>query len=110
MAPSELSRRIRIVKQELRGTSGVSVQADLPKWAFVQGVLSRGDRRCAKLISALAETGFDWQASRRMVDVNPDFYAARERAEGEVLPWDHIDSSVPKEQLLRELVSYRMQV
>ncbi|MCD6326933.1 radical SAM protein, partial [bacterium] len=90
MAPDELMRRIKAVKQGLRGTRGVLVHSDLPKWAFVQGVLSRGDRRCSKLIYALAESDLNWQAARRAVDVNPEFYAARARSRDEVFPWAHI--------------------
>ncbi len=110
LGPSELSRRIRIVKAGLSGTRGVSVHADVPKWAFVQGVLSRGDRRCSRLVSALAETNFDWQAARRMVDVNPEFYALRRRPHDEVLPWAHIASGVSVDELWRHLESYRSQM
>lgn len=96
-----LARSIKAIKLALRGVRGVSVHSDIPKWAYVQGVLSRGDRRCSKLVSALAETDFDWQSSRMMVNVNPDFYAARTRGRDEVFPWTHIDSGVSHEELLR---------
>lgn len=110
LAPGELSRRIKTVKVGLSGTRGVSVHADLPKWAFVQGVLSRGDRRCSKLVSALAETDLDWQASRKMVDVNPEFYALRARPRDEILPWAHITSGVALNELWRDFESYRSQM
>jgi len=110
LAPSELSRGIKAVKTGLSGTRGVSVHADLPKWAFVQGVLSRGDRRSSRLVSALAETDFDWQASRKMVDVSPEFYALRTRSRDEILPWAHIASGISVDELWRDLESYRSQM
>jgi len=110
LGPSELSRRIKIVKAGLSGTRGVSVHADVPKWAFVQGVFSRGDRRSSRLVAALAETNLDWQAARKMVDVNPEFYASRTRPRDEVLPWAHIASGVPVDELWRHLESYRSQI
>jgi len=110
LGPTELSRCIRAAKTGLSGTRGVSVHADLPKWAFIQGVLSRGDRRCSRLVSALAETNFDWQASRKSVDVNPEFYALRTRSRDEILPWAHISSGVPVGELWRSFESYRAQM
>ena len=110
LAPKELSRRIRMVRTGLSATRGVSVHGDLPKWAFVQGVLSRGDRRCSRLVSALVETNFDWQASRKMVDVNPEFYALRTRSRDEILPWSHVRSGIPADELWRDLESYRSQM
>ncbi|MBN2209365.1 MAG: radical SAM protein [Candidatus Coatesbacteria bacterium] len=110
LVPGELSRRIRTVRAGLSGTRGVSAHSDVPKWAFVQGVLSRGDRRCSRLVSALAETDFDWQTAHRMVDVNPDFYALRERPRDEVFPWAHIVTGVPMDELWRNLESYRSQM
>ena len=44
-----------------------------------------------KWISVFEDTGID-----------PDFYANRERAEDEILPWDVIDIGMTKEFFLRE--------
>jgi len=94
MPPSELSKRLKRVKAGLRSVRGVTVHSDLPKWAYLQGVFSRGDRRCSRLVSALARSNFDWPRVGRETDVNPDFYAGRRRPDGEVLPWDHIQSGI----------------
>ena len=109
LPPGELARRIKVIGTGLSGTRGVSVHADVPKWAFVQGVLSRGDRRISKLVSALADTNFNWQRSREMIDVNPEFFALRTRSRDEILPWAHIASGAPEDELWRRLESYRAQ-
>ena len=110
MRPSEISRRIKQVKRQLRGQRGVYVHSDLPKWAYVQAVLSRGDRRCAKFVEALARTGMNWQATCQEVDLSPDFYAIRKRKRDEVFPWAHIDSGVSDEELWSDLNKYRSEL
>jgi radical SAM superfamily enzyme YgiQ (UPF0313 family) len=41
----ELKKRLKLVRQGLQGLKEVRVHTDLPKWAYVQALLSRGDRR-----------------------------------------------------------------
>lgn len=104
--PSEdvrsLSEKIKAVKSGLRRERGVSVVADLPKWAYLQSLLSRGDRRVAKLLFTAHRLGGNWPQAYRSVDVNPDFYVHRQRAFEEILPWDFIDQGVRKEFLWSE--------
>jgi radical SAM superfamily enzyme YgiQ (UPF0313 family) len=97
-----LQEKIRLVKEALRKEPGVTVTADLPKWAYLQAVLCRGDRRVGKLLWTAQQLGGNWAQTYRAVDVNADFYAYRPRSREEVLPWDFIDHGVPKEFLWRE--------
>jgi radical SAM family uncharacterized protein len=85
------------------------------KPGIVEGLLSRGDRRVAKVIRAAWEGGgrFDgWSehfSYARWLDaatkglegtgVDLDWYTTREREQTEVLPWDHLDSGLDKEWL-----------
>ncbi|RLC48335.1 MAG: hypothetical protein DRH70_01295 [Candidatus Coatesbacteria bacterium] len=57
----------------------------------------------------MAETNFNWQRSREMIDVNPEFFALRTRSRDEILPWAHIASGVPEDELWRRLEPYRAQ-
>jgi radical SAM family uncharacterized protein len=82
--------------------------------SFCEGVLSRGDRRLGAMIRRAWEMGarFDgweehhdpnlWAEACRQVDVDPWFYANRERSYEEPLPWDHIDCGVTKRFLMVE--------
>ena len=76
--------------------------ADLPKWAYLQNLLSRGDRRVGKLLLAAHRLGGNWPQVYRSVDINPDFYVYRRRTFEEVLPWDFIDHGIKKEFLWKE--------
>jgi radical SAM superfamily enzyme YgiQ (UPF0313 family) len=97
-----LNEKIKWVKEGFRKDRNISVSADLPKWAYLQNLLCRGDRRVAKLLLAAHKLGGNWPQAYRSVDVNPDFYVYRQRTFEEILPWDFIDHGVKKEYLWRE--------
>lgn len=99
---SGLNEKIRMVKDGLRKERNISVTADLPKWAYLQNLLSRGDRRVGKLLLAAHKLGGNWPQTYRSVDLNPDFYVYRKRTFEEILPWDFIDAGVKKEYLWKE--------
>lgn len=97
-----LEQRIRQVQQVLRKEHQVVVTADLPKWSYVQALLSRGDRRVSKILLQVHEKEGDWNKAFRESDINPDFYVYRPRELTELLPWDFIDHGVKKEVLAAE--------
>jgi radical SAM family uncharacterized protein len=97
-----LHEKIREVKKGLRQESGVTVAADVPKWAYLQSLLSRGDRRVGKILLRAHELGENWPQVYRSVEVNPDFFVYRRRSREELLPWDFIDHGVSKEFLWGE--------
>lgn len=84
------------------------------KTSILEAVIARGDRRVGKLLYAAFQKGckfdswgehFDfekWVEAAKEVNIDFDFYAARERSCEEVLPWDHIDCGVTKSFLQRE--------
>ncbi|MEE9196706.1 MAG: hypothetical protein V3U45_01065, partial [bacterium] len=75
------------------------VTYELPKWSYVQTILSVGDRRVGRLLERVIESGGHWGRALRAHPVNPDFYAYRERAYEERLPWDHIAGGLSREKL-----------
>ncbi|CUH97454.1 hypothetical protein P22_3584 [Propionispora sp. 2/2-37] len=105
-------------KQELLRSlfkqSGVSFSWHDAKTSFLEGVLSRGDRRLGKVILRAWQQGakfdgwsehfkFDvWMDAFSRKKVDPGFYARRERSAHEILPWEHLHSGVFKEFLLQE--------
>ena len=97
-----LNEKIKMVRDGLRKEGNISVTADLPKWAYLQNLLSRGDRRVRRLLLAAHQLGDNWPQAYRSVDLNPDFYVYRGRTLEEILPWDFIDAGVRKEYLWKE--------
>ncbi len=107
--PRELTEKIKLVKKSLAKENGVSVSADLPKWAYLQALLARGDRRVGKFLMAAHRLSGNWPQAYRTVDLNPDFYVLRPRGEEEIFPWDFIDHGISKEYLWREYLEARQE-
>ncbi len=102
MAPlSEVKDRLKRIKKGLSMEKGVKVFHDLPKYAYVQGLFSMGDRRVAHVIEEMAaETGRS--AGSRLFEPGRDYYIFRKKDKTEILPWDFIDPGVSKETLWDE--------
>ena len=93
---------IKRVKHALSGQPRLRVFADLPKWAYYQALLARGDRRVGSLLLATHQLGGDWARACRASALNPDFFVLRERDRDELFPWDFIDHGVTKDYLWEE--------
>jgi len=97
-----LNEKVKWIKDAFRKDRNISVTADLPKWGYLQNLLSRGDRRVGKLLLTAHRLGGNWPQVYRSVDINPDFYVYRKRIFEEILPWDFIDHGIKKEFLWKE--------
>ncbi len=100
----ELKRKLRIIQRELKGERGIEMIHDLPKWSYVQALLSRGDRRVGKILMRVHQLQGDWNRALRETDLNADFYVYRRRNLEEKFPWDFIDHGISKEVLKREYI------
>jgi radical SAM superfamily enzyme YgiQ (UPF0313 family) len=101
---SELKRKLKIIQRGLKGEKGIEMIHDLPKWAYVQALLSKGDRRVGKILMAAHHCRGDWGKALRETSTNPDFYVYRKRDLDEIFPWDFIDHGIPKEVLKKEYI------
>ncbi len=99
---SELKRKLKILQRGVKGEKGIAMIHDLPKWAYVQTLLSRGDRRVGRILLAVHQGQGDWGKALRETSINPDFYVYRKRDLDEIFPWDFIDHGFPKERLKEE--------
>lgn len=84
--------------RELRKIPNVAVTHDVPKWSYIQALLSLGDRRVADILEA-AVVADDWPRALREASVDPDFFVLRGRGRDEVLPWDFIETGLTKSGL-----------
>lgn len=97
-----LKRKIKMVKNGLKRIANIRVHSDIPRWSYVQGLLSRGDRKVARLLMNAVDNCGNWPKTFKESPLNADFYVLRERPIDEVLPWDFIDHSVTKNFLAKE--------
>lgn len=100
MEVGELKKRLKLIRQELKGIKEVRVHTDLPKWAYTQALLARGDRRVGEMLLAAHREG--WARALRQSPVNPDFFVYRERGQEELFPWDFIDHGLSRKYLWEE--------
>jgi len=114
-----IDRRLKLLRDAInsdRSTAkAIGYRYHDGKPGIVEGLLSRGDRRVGRVIERVWRDGgvfdgwsehfsFDrWMTAAREelapYGVDVDWFTTRERAESEVLPWDHLDSGLDKEWL-----------
>jgi len=83
-----LQAKLKFLIRRLKSIANVQVIHDVPKWAFIQGVLARGDQKVGELLHQVYKAGGNWKSVFRTINLNPEFYALRSRDETELLPWD----------------------
>src|SRR6266704_2308005 len=122
-APHEtVDARLRSLGAALRADPGygraVGYRYHDGRPSIVEGLLSRGDRRVARVIRAAWADGawfdgwsehfsFDrWERCTREAlagePVDLDWYTTREREYDEVLPWDHLDAGLDRDWLWQD--------
>jgi len=97
-----LKKKIKRIKHGLKKVANIRVHVDIPRWAFIQAMFSRGDRRISGILTLANENQGNWAQTLKETLINPDFYALRERSLDELLPWDFIDHGVTKSFLKHE--------
>ena len=109
-----ITAKQELLKQQLRGR-GLKLTWTPPEETMVEAWLSRGDRRMAEVIYQAWQRGvkFDawkehmnyqaWLEAFAAVDIEPGFYTHRKREVTEMLPWDHISTTVRKSFMVQDL-------
>jgi len=110
----EIKRKQALLRTALRPVKGVQFNWHEPELSVLEACVARGDRRMGEVIYAAWQRGcrldgwrehfkFDvWLEAFAACGLDPDFYAARERGERELLPWDFIDAGVTRQYLWLE--------
>jgi len=107
---ASLRQKLARLRQRLGRLRTVSFEAESPREAYYQTLLSRGDRRVGVLLEEIHESGGAWwavlQKHRRAggsaAVPSPDFYVHRAYDGDECLPWDFIDHGIDSRFLLAE--------
>ena len=96
-----VKNRLKSVKKGLITLKGVKVFHDVPKYAYMQGLFSRGDRKISQVLEGMEGTD-DWRKACVNAGIDVEFYLFRQRNLHEMLPWDFIDNYITKEKLWTE--------
>lgn len=103
----ETLRKQALLRERFRGNSGVKFGHHAAETSFIEGLITRADRRGADLIEAAWRHGAKLETWDEHVRLEPWLRAIeetgfdvenafRERDLEERLPWDHIDVLIPK--------------
>jgi radical SAM superfamily enzyme YgiQ (UPF0313 family) len=107
--PKVLDKKIERVRKLTQSVPNVELRFEPPKESYFQGLLSRGDRRVGRLLLELERRRENWKwlmkkTDRRIIPEVPpvDFYVSRRIGFEEILPWESVDSLIPRSLLERE--------
>lgn len=97
-----LKKKLQTVKKGVARIPRTRLLHELPKWGYVQTLLSMGDRRVADILLHVVQSQGDWNAALKNSYINPAFWVYRAKPEDELFPWAFIDHGIKKEDLWRE--------
>ena len=116
-----IKRKVALLRARLARLGQVELDAESPRDAYFQTMVSRGDRRVAGILERLEAAGCEsageiWHelaAIHREAEASaaagtspplpdPDFFVTRQYSHDELLPWDFIDHHIYKWFLLAE--------
>ena len=109
-----IRRKQFLLKDEIKTIKNVTLNYHDSKTGIIEAVFARGDRKVGKALLAAWQKGarfdgwsdcFDyerWLEAFAEAGLDKDFYAARQRAEHEVFPWEHISPGVSRKFLWNE--------
>jgi len=118
VAMEEYLRRVELLRGALR-TGAITYNWHSQEQSFIEAALARGDRRMSCVIESAWRSGARldswsehfsyerWRDAFEQCGLDPGFYALRERANDEVLPWGHISAGLRDDFLLRERAASR---
>jgi len=113
ISPQEYLRRVKLLRESITARNVVYNWHEA-ETSLIEAVLSRGDRRLCDVIEAVWKSGSkleawsdyfsfkNWTGALEACGISPEFYASRERALDEVLPWELVDVGVSKKFLWSE--------
>lgn len=102
MASEKLVKgRLQLLRRKVARLPNVELLSESPRSAYLQALLSRGDRRLGAMLPALA-AGRPLRAACRDAGIDPDGVVTRERGAKEVFPWEILDSGVDRAYLYQE--------
>lgn len=95
-----LERKAGYLKDSFGRLSNIRMKLESLRDAYLQALLSRGDRRLSIFLTKTHELG-NWKRAAKELGLDTDDLVCRNIVPGEMLPWDILES-VGKDRLLEE--------
>ncbi len=104
LSMKEAKRRMTMVQKALGGVGGVQVNAESPRVATLEGLLSRADRRMADILEEVYwnPTFGQFRQALKGSDLSFETENYRNWDPNDAVPWGHIRSSWSHDRLLKD--------
>ena len=101
---SAADKRFTYLERKLAKIGGVHYGGESSKWALIQGLLARGDRRFSFVLERVYDdpSFSSWKQAIKAAGLDLKWEAYGDRQLDEFLPWDHLGGRTYKRVLQRE--------
>ncbi|MEG6585963.1 TIGR03960 family B12-binding radical SAM protein [Dendrosporobacter sp. 1207_IL3150] len=101
----KVEHKLKIIQTGLKNKKGIEVLVESPKEAYIQGVLSRGDRRLGSVLMQSHKLGGSKHFKKVLKEHNlqEEFYLYRTRTREEKFPWQTMNIGFDDNYLYQEL-------
>jgi len=94
--------RIKLLRKELASLPNLRIKFDNPEQALFQAILARGDRRLARVLLNMADSGISWKQALKQQGLDETLWATRQYARTSPMPWLIIDQRIGADYLWTE--------
>ena len=104
----DAKKRLQYLAKQLR-KQGIDFRPESYNWSVIQALISRGDRRLAKLLELTREYGDSVGSYKRAFKQlrgqipDLDYYVHHNWQRDRILPWQHIEGALPQTTLIKHL-------
>jgi len=104
----ESQKRLQYLQKKL-GTKKIDFRPESYNWSVIQALLSRGDRRLSQLLELTREYGDTLGSYKRAFKelkgkIPPlDFYVYQDWKTDQILPWQHLQTNLSTDTLIKHL-------
>ncbi len=97
-----VKERIKHLRKELAPLPNLRIKFDNPDQALFQALLARGDRRLARVLLNMADSGISWKQALKQSGLDESCCATRQYGRTSPMPWLIIDQGIDEDYLWAE--------
>jgi len=97
-----LKQKLKFLRKKIGAVPNIRLKTESPEKAYFQAVLARGDRRIGQALLTMIDNNCTWKQACKKNNIDPDYYALRQRKKDEPFPWEIIDHGIKRKYLWSE--------
>ena len=97
-----LKQKLKYLRKKIGHIPNIRIKTESPEKAYFQAVLARGDRRIGQTLLTTINQNCTWKQACRTAELDPAYYALRQRGKAEPFPWEIIDHGIKRQYLWSE--------